>query len=92
MINRVKFNDIKVGETYFVQSRYWHKVLGVAEIAEVSRCESDPNRGEVTAICNWAKSLYSDGTVYLDSDWDWFWDARPNEDEQRALVKEVLGF
>jgi len=92
MANRVKFKDIKVGETYFVQSRYWHKVLGTAEITKISRYKSDSNCGEVTAICDWEKDPYSDGLVYLDSDWDWFWDARPNEDEQRALVKEVLGF
>lgn len=86
MANRIKFKDVRVGQTYFVQSRYWNKVLGTAKITEVSRCDSDPDSGEVVAICDWSEC--SDSTVYLDSAWDWFWDELPSECEQKTLVKE----
>lgn len=89
MANRVKFAEIKVGETYFVQSRYWHKVLGTAKVIKVSRSEVDPNRGDLEAICDWSDN---DGWVILDSEWDWFWDAEPTDAEQRAFTREFFGY
>lgn len=88
MANRVKFSDIEVGKTYFVQSFYWHQVLGAAKITEVSRSEFDPDIGTVKAIPDWGDGDW----VYLESHWESFWDSMPSESEQRALIRELFGY
>ena len=98
MASCVRFSDIKVGETYFVQNKYWHKLLGAATITEVFHSDADPDRGKVACflrrchtVCDWEHDL-PDGDVYLNSDFDWFWDAEPTESQQRALFVKIFGW
>lgn len=74
MANLIPFEKLEVGKVYWIQSRYWHEVFEVAyELTEV----------DIYSGSGWVKPTdgSSDG-FRIEADWDWFWDARPDKDEE----------
>ena len=78
MANYVPFEQLKVGETYYMYSRYWGEVLGKATIAELH-----PSSGTGNAYSDWGER--NDSTFCFGVDdgfYDcWFWDDMPTKDE-----------
>ena len=84
MANYIPFEKLEVGKTYYMQSRYWHKVLGRATITELNLMSG---RGEVQT--DWhLNEDGSPGSCVVEADWDWMWDEMPTEEEQHKRVEE----
>ena len=86
MANYIPFEKLEVGKTYYLQSRYWHEVLGRATITEINL---KTGRGSVDT--DWNPDEGSDhGHCAIEADWNWMWDEMPTKEEQRQRAEEAL--
>lgn len=77
MANYVPFEQLKVGESYYMYSSYWGKTLGIATIAEL-----EPSSGTGSAYGDWGESkgpfcFGVDDGFYNST----FWDSEPTTEE-----------
>ena len=78
MANYVPFDQLKVGESYYMYSTYWHEVLGKATIHELY-----PASGTGTAYSDWGEDNKSTFCFGVDDGFhnDLFWDDIPTKEE-----------
>lgn len=84
MAKYVPFENLKVGETYYMYSRYWGKTLGKATIKELN-----PASGTGEAISDWGEHPEAMFCFGVDDGFydDLFWDAEPTDFEVRNQIK-----
>jgi len=82
MAKFIPFENLKVGETYYVYSRYWGTVLGQITISEI--CLSV---GDCYAFTDWGEDV--DETVRFEADGAYMFCGMPT-DEEIEKVKDEL--
>lgn len=84
MANFIPFEKLEVGKTYYMQSRYWRKVLGRATVTAI-----DIFRGTGEVDTDWNPNTETGrGHCWINANEDWMWDAMPTEDEQRKQIED----
>lgn len=78
MANYVPFENLKVGETYYMYSTYWWETLGKATITELN-----PYTGTGHAKGDWGQNPGDPFMFGVDDGFhnDLFWDAEPTKEE-----------
>jgi len=78
MANYVPFEQLKVGESYYFYSTYWHETLGIAKIDKLY-----PESGTGTAYSSWGEDKSSTFCFGVDDGFhnDMLWDSEPTQEE-----------
>ena len=75
MANCIPFEKLEVGKTYYCQSDYWDRVLGLATIEEL-----DIQMGDGYCSTSWGDHS---GRCHFNANDTWMWDEMPTEEETR---------